>query len=210
VTPDLASVGGHPALDFLNSFAKLLHETIELLSGGESYIAWLMLTGQIEAHDAAEIADRFSAQQLDQAAADARALREWLRPVLAAWADDTEDAAGAALPGHVLAHLNDILATDRRYLQLHGSDDGPLAVSTRRRWSDHRQLLIPPAEAAAQLFTTGDRRLIRICEGPACTVWFYDQTKGHRRRWCSMAVCGNRAKVRSHRERDRKTTTSKP
>jgi predicted RNA-binding Zn ribbon-like protein len=40
---------------------------------------------------------------------------------------------------------------------------------------------------------------VRNCEG--CSIWFYDHTKAHRRRWCSMALCGNRSKARSHRQR---------
>jgi len=39
-------------------------------------------------------------------------------------------------------------------------------------------------------------------------MWFYDRTKSHRRRWCSMALCGNRAKARAHRERQSNRTTA--
>ena len=46
-----------------------------------------------------------------------------------------------------------------------------------------------------------DFRLIRGCEGPVCTLLFLDRTKAHGRRWCSMAVCGNRAKAAAHRAR---------
>jgi predicted RNA-binding Zn ribbon-like protein len=37
--------------------------------------------------------------------------------------------------------------------------------------------------------------LVRKCEGTTCTLWFLDVSKAHARRWCSMAVCGNRAKA---------------
>jgi predicted RNA-binding Zn ribbon-like protein len=62
-------------------------------------------------------------------------------------------------------------------------------------------LLVPPAHAAADLLAHGDPALVRNCAGPACTLRFYDRTKAHQRRWCSMAVCANRAKARAHRER---------
>jgi predicted RNA-binding Zn ribbon-like protein len=156
------------------------------------------------------IAVSLTASQLDEAAAEARVLREWLRPIVAAWAGDAEGATGAALPARARSHLNDILATDCRHVQLDELADGSFVLSSRRRWSDPRQLLIPPAEAAAQLFANGDPRLVRICEGPSCMLWFYDHTKAHRRRWCSMAVCGNRAKVRSHRDRSRELPASNP
>jgi predicted RNA-binding Zn ribbon-like protein len=42
---------------------------------------------------------------------------------------------------------------------------------------------------------------VKACEGPACTLLFADHTRGHARRWCSMALCGNRAKQAAHRHR---------
>ena len=56
-------------------------------------------------------------------------------------------------------------------------------------------------EAAADLACNADFRLIRACNGRACTLLFLDRTKAHGRRWCSMAVCGNRAKAAAHRAR---------
>jgi predicted RNA-binding Zn ribbon-like protein len=46
------------------------------------------------------------------------------------------------------------------------------------------------------LFAEGDRRLVRECGSYACSLWFCDRTKAHRRRWCSMGACGARAKGR--------------
>jgi predicted RNA-binding Zn ribbon-like protein len=62
-------------------------------------------------------------------------------------------------------------------------------------------LLAPIAEAAAQLLTMDDFTLVRRCEGEGCILWFLDTTKAHRRRWCSMATCGNRAKAAAFRAR---------
>jgi predicted RNA-binding Zn ribbon-like protein len=41
------------------------------------------------------------------------------------------------------------------------------------------------------------------CSNPTCRSVFYDRSKNHSGRWCSMASCGNRAKVRAFRERER-------
>lgn len=46
-----------------------------------------------------------------------------------------------------------------------------------------------------------DFNLVRKCEDSDCVLWFVDKTKAHRRRWCSMALCGNRNKVASFRQR---------
>lgn len=61
--------------------------------------------------------------------------------------------------------------------------------------------LAPVAEAVADLLAEGDFELVRHCEGHDCVMWFYDRTKGHRRRWCTSTGCGNRAKVAAFRAR---------
>jgi predicted RNA-binding Zn ribbon-like protein len=194
---DLIGLGDHPAMDFVNSTMVQGAVEIDLLSDGASYLRWLELAGLIGKADAGTVEGRFSPAQLDIVAAQARELREWLRPVIATWATDQS----APVPGDTLQRLNLILEADRRYFQLHEAETGPPALHEHRRWREGRQLLVPPAAAAAGLLAAGDRQLVRHCEGAGCTMWFYDRTKAHRRRWCSMALCGNRAKARNHRQR---------
>jgi predicted RNA-binding Zn ribbon-like protein len=55
----------------------------------------------------------------------------------------------------------------------------------------------------AELVCEADFAHIKTCEGAGCTLVFLDTTRDHRRRWCSMAVCGNRAKQAAHRRRSR-------
>jgi predicted RNA-binding Zn ribbon-like protein len=62
---------------------------------------------------------------------------------------------------------------------------------------------VPVAEAVATLLAKGDFSLVRKCECPDCTLWFHDRTKSHHRRWCSMALCGNRMKVAAFRARQK-------
>ncbi len=101
-----------------------------------------------------------------------------------------------------LAQLNKFLAEARSHLELSQDKKGSLAV--HRVW-EHRtaqQALAPVAEAAADLLATGDFELIRRCESETCVLWFYDRTRSHHRRWCSMASCGNRHKVAAFRKRN--------
>jgi predicted RNA-binding Zn ribbon-like protein len=53
------------------------------------------------------------------------------------------------------------------------------------------------ARSAAELIVEGPNAPVRLCANPACRLFFYDDSRTHRRRWCSMAVCGNRHKVAS-------------
>jgi predicted RNA-binding Zn ribbon-like protein len=194
----LIGLADDPALDFVNSTAVPTHERVELIQDGRSYLDWLGHAGLLDESDQAAARARFPSAELDAAAAQAVDLREWLRPVIAVWASRAPDAD---IPGPVRSRLDDILRHDRGYYRL--PSDSSRELARARHWHTSQQLLVPVAEAAARLLTTGDRSLVRQCEGPTCTLWFYDRTKSHRRRWCSMAVCGNRAKARAHRERSR-------
>jgi predicted RNA-binding Zn ribbon-like protein len=61
--------------------------------------------------------------------------------------------------------------------------------------------LAPIARSIADLAAQGRGVLIRKCANPACLLYFRDTSRTRRRRWCSMAVCGNRMKVATHTRR---------
>jgi predicted RNA-binding Zn ribbon-like protein len=56
--------------------------------------------------------------------------------------------------------------------------------------------------SAAQLVSSADRQLVRACPGDGCGWLFLDRSG--RRRWCTMAICGNRAKARRFANRQRR------
>ncbi|MFD3329355.1 CGNR zinc finger domain-containing protein [Streptomyces sp. NPDC058701] len=63
-------------------------------------------------------------------------------------------------------------------------------------------LLAAVARDAVELLTDpGDLALLRTCEGEGCTRVYLDTSRGHRRRWCSSELCGNRERVARHRRR---------
>lgn len=192
-----SGVADHPALDLLNTRAMPQREEIELLATGQDFLGWLHGAGLVDERDRDQIAVRFAPDEVDEAAEAARRLREWLRPTIAAWAADVS----GVVPTGVTRTLGAILDVDSRYAELSATRAGALVLRDRRRWTDSAQLLVPLARSAADLFATGERELVRQCEGAGCTLWFYDRTKARRRRWCRMAVCGNRAKARAHRAR---------
>jgi len=57
------------------------------------------------------------------------------------------------------------------------------------------------AAAAAKVAIEGRLDRVKICPADDCRWAFYDTSRNHSRQWCSMEVCGNRAKARAHRER---------
>jgi predicted RNA-binding Zn ribbon-like protein len=64
-------------------------------------------------------------------------------------------------------------------------------------------LLAAVARSAAELAEEGPRAPVRKCAGTKCVLYFYDSSRTRRRRWCSMAVCGNRNKVAAFAQRHR-------
>lgn len=122
----------------------------------------------------------------------ARELREVIRELVAA-----RKNGQAGNP----AALNSFLRKAVSHPQLVWPACGAPQLQRQRKQQTAEQFLSPIAEAAANLLVAGDFNLIRRCEHPECILWFYDRTKAHKRRWCSMALCGNRHKVAEFRRR---------
>lgn len=62
-------------------------------------------------------------------------------------------------------------------------------------------LLAAVARSAAEIIVEGAEARLRMCANPGCGLFFGDNSRTHRRRWCSMAICGNRHKVASFARR---------
>ncbi|MFC9246947.1 CGNR zinc finger domain-containing protein [Streptomyces sp. NPDC057136] len=64
------------------------------------------------------------------------------------------------------------------------------------------ELLVAVARDCVDLLTDPEARAaLRRCEGDTCRRLYLDTSRGHRRRWCSSEVCGNRERVARHRRR---------
>jgi predicted RNA-binding Zn ribbon-like protein len=193
-------VADHLALDFLNSIASPKGVPIEWLRDGRDLVDWLEQANVI----ASDVAARFRRSQdqraLDRVAWRAREFRDWLRGFVKRHMGKPL-TMGAAKS---LGPLNELLAGDTSYpiVEAAGGEQA-LRLRRVRRWEGPDEFLRPIAEAAADLICSEDFQLIRACELPPCTLLFLDRTKAHIRRWCSMAVCGNRAKAAAHRAKKR-------
>jgi predicted RNA-binding Zn ribbon-like protein len=109
---------------------------------------------------------------------------------------------GKSPPADAVATINRALASRPAYRQLVRRGSG-LVSRTQSGEETALHLLVPVAESAAWLLEHGDRTLLRRCGNPGCILYFYDTTKNARRRWCSMAGCGSRAKAAAYYRRNR-------
>ncbi|MCK0068097.1 CGNR zinc finger domain-containing protein [Kordiimonas laminariae] len=198
--PDAFFVAEHTALDFLNTRCAPSGTEFDWLSSGEDIMNWLMQAGLLTDEEYAYVKKAFSKAVLDKAAKTARNLREWLRDYLGRY---KENGVHFTDTDTQLEPLNDILALPVKYQhQLTSSgEQGALSLARNRQIETADSLLVPIAEAVADLLIDEHLELIRNCEGPACPLWFYDRTKNHQRRWCVMEICGNRAKAAAYRAR---------
>jgi predicted RNA-binding Zn ribbon-like protein len=189
-----------PGLDFLNSVATPVDREIDWIDSGDGLLAWLEQARLVPAEVLDALRARAIPGELDSVAAQARSLREWFRGFVHAHrgrplvAKDLEE----------LEPLNRLLERDETFGQVvapdHGDPTGP-ELRMMRRWRSPEALLLPIGEALARFVCEEDFSKVKACEGRPCTLMFVDQTRGRRRRWCSMAICGNRAKQAAHRQR---------
>jgi predicted RNA-binding Zn ribbon-like protein len=187
-------------LDFLNSIATPVDTPVDWIDDGDGLLAWLV-QAELVPDDAREaIRAKASPGELNRVADQARNLREWFRGFVRKHA------------GHPLAledltelePLNHLLAQDEAFTRIalqHGNGPRSLEFQFTRKWRSSQALLLPIAEAMARFVCAEDFSNIKACEGSACTLLFADRTRGRARRWCSMAICGNRAKQAAHRNR---------
>ena len=187
-------------LDFLNSVATPSDTPVDWIDSGEGLLAWLEQASLVPAGALEELRAHARPAELDRIAARARDLREWFRTFV----QERKGRPLAAADLRELEPLNRLLERDEAFQQIVAREPAggaPLELRVTRRWRTPASLLLPLGEALASFVCEEDFSDVKACEGAACTLLFADHTRGRARRWCSMAICGNRAKVAAHRER---------
>jgi predicted RNA-binding Zn ribbon-like protein len=192
-------VADSPGLDFLNSVATPIDTPVDWIADGAGLVAWLRQAQLVPVAILDRMEKEATPKALDAVAAQARALREWLRRFVV-------KHKGRRLVVRNLEELeplNTLLRRDQSFYQVAFAGQGAPGVqlAAQRRWTSPESVLIPIAETIARLIVEEDFLHIKACEGSACTLMFADHTRAHGRRWCSMGLCGNRAKVAAHRKR---------
>ena len=198
--PSAIFIADSLGLDFLNSIATLVDRPVDWLDSGDGLLRWLAQAKLVPADALAELKARALPGELDEVAAQARALREWFRGFVRRHMG--RPLTPRALRG--LEPLNRLLARDEAFGRIarHRHDGGDrLELQVMRRWRSPESLLLPIGEALARFVCEEDFANVKACEGHSCTLVFADHSRRQARRWCSMAICGNRAKQAAHRNR---------
>ena len=98
------------------------------------------------------------------------------------------------IAGEWIEPINEVLRITEGHDELVGQD-GAWKIEFIAREGGLDWLLAAVARSGAEIIAEGARARLRLCANPHCGLLFYDNSRTRRRRWCSMAVCGNRSKV---------------
>ena len=186
-------LAGHLALDFVNTRMRVGDSLVDLLQSDSDVLIWFKQAGLATL----TIGDEPKPLNLLRSA---RTLRKNIRSLIESRKEGERGDPSV---------INKFLAAGCGYSQLIWSKPSKLRVETVRRQQSAESIFVSVAEAAIDLLTTHDFDLVKRCEDQTCVHWFLDQTKSHRRRWCSMELCGNRHKVAAYRARRRHQGSSR-
>lgn len=188
-------VGNQRALDFLNTRPVIDGQPTELLPNMSALLRWFAAAGFLSERDAGRLQRAWGESGRARRAVEAmRDLRERLRKDVVAWEKN------GMVQAATIAELNRIMAEHPMRTRIEARGDG-FATELECDPREPEDLPGPIAHEAAMLFANADRNRVRRCG--ACVLHFYDNSKKGNRRWCSMQMCGNRAKVAAYQARRR-------
>jgi predicted RNA-binding Zn ribbon-like protein len=186
-----APLTGEPlALDLVNTVASPAGGEVDLLESAADLRAWLAAE-----RDRLDLTDG----QIDLGAV--RALRAQITRAIEA------ARASTPPPPEALRVITDAQRNAPAYQEL-GWNGQAIILTTRRPGNATAVLLAQLAEAAATLLASPAMGLVRRCEGPGCRMLFLPAHP--RRRWCSPATCGNRARVARYYQLHKENKTPGP
>ena len=180
-------VGGDASLDFCNTRAGWgTPEPVEYLTSFDHFIVWSREAGLIDAR----IAGRLLRRAKREPSKASRVLDRALGLRAAVYATCTEPSEPAwdvvAAEAHRAATAAVLVRGDGWVIPRTAGLELPV---------------LELARAAGALLASGKLQHVGRCPGKDCG-WLFLDPRG-RRRWCVMAVCGNREKARRHARRSR-------
>ncbi|WP_271022886.1 CGNR zinc finger domain-containing protein [Rhizobium sp. RCAM05973] len=192
---DISLLGGHPALDFVNTVdSRGERWGPDFLNSYDDLVAWARRLDLIDNKERDILL--FKAGKSASAAADelgrAKELREALCRLFLSEVDESPISQDDL----------DLVADMARRSQ---SQQTLSRIAGNIEWrradaKDLDTICNRVAQSAAELLTSQNgRRPVRACQGPNCGWLFLDQSRGGHRRWCSDKTCGSHARVRKFR-----------
>ena len=176
--------GGRLSVDFVNAVPPNAELSWERL------IHFLNSTNIVSTERGAQLLGltQIDPQTAESLLSKARRLQVALRKAFAAMLRKQRMA------GEWIEPVNEILRITEGHDELVGQDS-TWKIEFVAREGGLDWLLAAIARSGAEIIAEGTHARLRLCGNPHCGLFFYDDSRTRRRRWCSMAVCGNRSKV---------------
>jgi predicted RNA-binding Zn ribbon-like protein len=185
--PEFFWIGNHPGLDLVNTEAvDGRGRPLDLLRQPSDLLDWIGEAGLA----AGDRLDAAAGPEADALLSWARRLRFAARRLLDPSVTATNGAA---------AELDALVGAVPVRLAHPGAGAGPPLATTGDVRDEMRLVLAQAVLDAVAL----DPSRVRRCAGTRCVLLFHDTSRNRSRRWCDMAVCGNRAKAATHYRRHR-------
>lgn len=196
-------VGDDPALDLVNTVDNRddPQRRKELINSYPDLLAWAREAGLL-AQDEAErlrVKASKSSGQVRAAVRRVKTLREALYRIFSAIAEERQPASVD------VALLDSFDKQAMSHRRIGREEQGGYGWRWRTDGEDLDLILWQVAKAGAELLTSDLVYNVRACAAERCRWLFVDTSRNHKRRWCDMRVCGNRAKARKFYERARES-----
>lgn len=191
-------VGNNLSLDFINTEIIENNEPRDLLKKPQDFIAWAVATKLIEIPQSKNLRKEMTGKsESDIYFRRIKNFRAILRESV------ERLTQGRKIKTAAIKAINAELRENSVFPEISPTSKGFVKLF-RTNITEPFQLLAPVAESAADLLCYGNPAYLKKCENSACVLYFYDTSKNHKRRWCSMSGCGNRAKASAFYYRQRK------
>jgi predicted RNA-binding Zn ribbon-like protein len=177
-------IGGRLSIDFVNELGPSSDFSWEEL------LHFLLLTRIISSERSAQLLalPQSDPQSAGALLGKAQRLRTFLAEAFEALVDKE------AVPRDSVEPINEVLRITEGHDELL-QQNGRWGLEFVAREGGLDWLLAAIARSAAELISEGPSAHLRVCSNPSCGLFFYDNSRTRRRRWCSMSLCGNRHKV---------------
>ena len=175
--------------DFVNTVVVRQGVNTDLLETPTDFFAWAASIGLLKKAEAKRLAASAKDSHVEFFA-EVRRFRNALRGLA------VDLTNGLPVSRQTVREINRHLRTVYGFEELK-LEKGIPVLRFRTDFSERERILAPVAADAARLLTEGDPSLVKQCESDKCVLFFYDSTKNHSRRWCSMGSCGNREKAKA-------------
>ncbi|GGV89074.1 hypothetical protein GCM10015535_41860 [Streptomyces gelaticus] len=196
-------VGGHIVIDLVNTVTARDAEPIDWLDGYPRLLEWAALTGQFDAAALTDLQRLAEAEPCRAAPAldRTRELREALHDLITALLHQDAPTPATAVD-QVEDHWKHAVARARLTVRGNTPQLRVGVETSGLEYLNHELAL-----QAFDLLRALPLERTRICPGLRCGWVFIDSSRAGRRRWCSMATCGNASKGRTHYQRNRQATS---